>query len=78
MLLKINGIPQGNDRRCDRMLRGIPKTILAVLFLVSSLWMLGGAVPGHAEFAREPLPSDWRGGGALAAPPPPPAGPLST
>jgi tetratricopeptide (TPR) repeat protein len=49
------------------MLRGIPKTILAVLFLVSSLWMLGSAVPGHAEFAREPLPSDWRGDDALAA-----------
>jgi tetratricopeptide (TPR) repeat protein len=49
------------------MLRGIPKIILAVLFLVSSLWMLGSAVPGHAEFAREPLPSDWPGGDTLAA-----------
>jgi len=49
------------------MLRGISKTILAVLFVVSSLWMLGSAVPGHAEFAREPLPSDWRGDDALAA-----------
>src|SRR3990172_7204523 len=49
------------------MLRGIPKIILAVLLLVSSLWMLGSAVPGHAEFAREPLPSDWPGGDTLAA-----------
>src|SRR3990172_5319866 len=49
------------------MLGGISKPLLAVLFVVSSLWMLGSAVPGHAEFAREPLPSDWRGDDALAA-----------
>src|SRR4030066_1051263 len=67
MLLKINGIPQGNHRRCGRVLRGIPRTFRSVLCLVPFLCLVCGAVPGHAEFAREPLPSDWRGDDALAA-----------
>src|SRR3990172_2568033 len=67
MLLKINGIPQGNLRRCERVLRDIPRTFWSVLRLVPFLCLVCGAVPGHAEFAREPLPSDWRGDDALAA-----------
>src|SRR4030066_132980 len=67
MLLKINGIPQGNHRRCERVLRDIPRTFRSVLCLVPFLCLVCGAVPGHAEFAREPLPSDWRGADALAA-----------
>src|SRR3990172_8747154 len=67
MLLKINGIPQGNLRRCERVFRDIPRTFRSVLCLVPFLCLVCGAIPGHAEFAREPLPSDWRGDDALAA-----------
>ena len=49
------------------MLRDIPRTFRSVLCLVPFLCLVCGAVPGHAEFAREPLPSDWRGDDALAA-----------
>ncbi|HJX15690.1 MAG TPA: tetratricopeptide repeat protein [Candidatus Deferrimicrobiaceae bacterium] len=49
------------------MLGKTPKNLLAVFFLVSFVCFSADTVPGHAEFAREPLPSDWRGDDALAA-----------
>jgi len=49
------------------VLRDIPKTFRSVLCLALFLRLVCGAVPGHAEFARELLPSDWRGDDALAA-----------
>src|SRR4030067_275085 len=67
MLLKINGIPQGNHRRCERVLRDNYRTFRSVLCLVFFVCLVCGAVPGHAEFAKELLPSDWPGGDTLAA-----------
>ena len=49
------------------MLRDIFRTLRSVLCLVLFGCLVCGAVPGHAEFAREPLSSDWRGDDALAA-----------
>ncbi|MGZ8473485.1 MAG: tetratricopeptide repeat protein [Candidatus Deferrimicrobiaceae bacterium] len=53
--------------RCERVLRDIYRTFRSVLCLVLFGCLVCGAVPGHAEFARGPLPSDWRGDDALAA-----------
>ncbi|MGZ8429432.1 MAG: tetratricopeptide repeat protein [Candidatus Deferrimicrobiaceae bacterium] len=48
-------------------MRDIYRTFRSVLCLVLFGCLVCGAVPGHAEFARGPLPSDWRGDDALAA-----------
>jgi Tfp pilus assembly protein PilF len=53
--------------RCKRELRDIIETFRSVFGPVLIVCLVCGAVPGHAEFAREPLPPDWRGDNALAA-----------
>ena len=53
--------------RCERVLRDIFRTFRSVLCLVLFVCLVCGAVPGHADFAKEPLPSDWHWDDALAA-----------
>jgi tetratricopeptide (TPR) repeat protein len=49
------------------MLRDVFRTFRSVLCPVFFVCLVCGAVPAHAdEYAREPLPSNWRGENALA------------
>jgi tetratricopeptide (TPR) repeat protein len=67
MLLRIKGIIGGELMRCKPVFGNDYRTFRSVLGLVLGVFLVCGAVPGHAEFAREPLPTDWRGDDALAA-----------
>jgi Flp pilus assembly protein TadD len=67
ILPEIFRLPDGERGRSQRMVGRTPKPFLAAVLLFSFLCLFVDTVPGHAGFARGPLPSDWRGDDALAA-----------